>query len=834
VRQSLDGEWQLRLVSPAVGDVPAAVRATESWPASVPGCVHTDLLAAGAIPDPYLDRNEEELAWIGRQSWEYRTTVNSPSHPSGPARATGERTDLVFDGLDTVATISVNGRHVADTRNMHRRYRFDVTDAMRTGENEISVRFESAEAFAAQRRDRLGALPSIGGEPFAYVRKMACNFGWDWGPKLVTAGIWRSAALETWATARLARVRPVITMTGADAGGPAGHVAVHCDIERTGTPGPLTVVVEIAGLRASIDVGSDADTAIVEVDVPDPDLWWPRSLGDPALHDLGVTLYDRYRVLDRWHRRVGFRTVELNTSPDDAGSAFEFIVNGVPVFARGVNWIPDDCFPARVDAARYRRRLQQAVDAGVDLVRVWGGGVYESEEFYDICDEFGLMVWQDFAFACAAYPQDEELWEEVTAEADDNVARLMPHPSLVLWNGSNENIWGKRVWKGFEEQIGDRDWGLDYYVKLLPDVVHAVDPTRPYWPSSPYSLPPIDDPNAPEHGCMHIWDVWNARDYAAYADYVPRFVSEFGYAAPPAWSTLTRAVHDRPLRPDSPAVRSHFKAIDGEQKLRDRLAERFSAPADADDWHFLNQLNQAHALRCGVEHFRSHRGVCMGTIWWQLNDCWPVTSWAVIDGDGVPKPAWYALRDAYSDRLLTLQPREGGTALIAVNDSSKPWQCEVTVGRYGFDGELLAQQRVELRCAGRATTSAQLDEAVARPGDPRRELLRVQPPTGSAPAYSFFVPDREREYPALRYRLQAESSRDATLLTLQAGSLLVDTCLFVDRLKPAARIDTMLVTLLPGEQRRFRVDGLDARDLAGIGRPVIRFANDRRGLEHST
>lgn len=826
MRQSLDGEWQLRLVPPAGNDVPAVVSETESWPAAVPGCVHTDLLAAGAIPDPYLDQNEEKLAWIGRQTWEYRTTFRWASHNRA------ERTDLVFDGLDTVATVSVNGRHVADTRNMHRRYRFDVTDALRAGENEIAVRFASAEAFAAQRRDQLDALPSIGGEPFAYVRKMACNFGWDWGPKLVTAGIWRPAALETWATARLARVRPLITVAGA--GGRVGHVAVHCSIERTGTAGPLTVVVEIAGARASIDVGSDADTATLELEVRDPDLWWPRSLGEPALYDLNVTLQDRYRVLDRWRHRIGFRTIELNTSPDDAGSAFEFVVNGTPVFARGVNWIPDDCFPTRVDAARYRRRLGQAVEAGVDIVRVWGGGVYESEGFYDSCDELGLMVWQDFAFACAAYPQDEELSSEVAAEAEDNAARLMPHPSLVLWNGSNENIWGKRVWKGFEAQIGDREWGLDYYLKLLPDVVHAIDPTRPYWPSSPYSPPPIDDPNAPEHGCMHIWDVWNTRDYAVYADYVPRFVSEFGYASPPAWSTLTRAVHDEPVRPDSPGVRSHFKAIDGEQKLRDRLAERFSPPADADDWHYLTQLNQAHAVRFGVEHFRSHRGTCMGTIWWQLNDCWPVTSWAVIDGDGVPKPAWYALRDAYADRLLTLQSRAAGTALIAVNDSAKPWRCEVTVGRYDFDGNLLAQQRIDVQCASRSTAFAQLDESVARAGDPGRELLRVQPAPGAAPAYWFFVPDRDRAYPAARYRLQAESAAGGSVLTLQAGSLLVDTCVFVDRLNPAARIDTMLVTLLPGEQRRFRVDGLDVRDLTGVGRPVLRFANDRAALKHRT
>jgi beta-mannosidase len=828
VRQSLDGDWRLRRVGPAAGAVPAAfVEPDASWPASVPGCVHTDLLAAGAIPDPYLDRNEAELGWIGLQAWEYSRIVTSSPAPRG------YRTDLVFEGLDTIADVSVNGRLVARTRNMHRSYRFDVSDALRASHadvrgvepvaHDIRVRFDSAEEYALRRREALGALPSIGGEPFAYLRKMACNFGWDWGPKLVTAGIWRSAALETWSTARLALVRPLVEVTDG-----VGHVRVCCDLERIEASAEVRVVAEVDGVLATAAVPPGAVGATVDLAVADPQLWWPRGLGQPTRYDLHVRLLEGDRLLDSWHRRIGFRTVTLDTSTDDVGSAFTIVVNDSPIFARGVNWIPDDCFPSRVDDARYRDRLEQAADAGVDLLRVWGGGIYESDAFYEVCDELGLLIWQDFPFACAAYPEDAELLDEVALEAAENVARLCSHPSLVLWNGSNENVWGKKVWKGFAENIGDRDWGLGYYLRLLPDVVQAVDPTRPYWPSSPYSLPPEPDPNAPDHGCMHIWDVWNDRDYSAYAEYVPRFVSEFGYAAAPAWSTLARAVHDAPIEPSSPGVRLHFKAIDGERKMHDRLAERFTPPADVDDWHFLTQLNQAHALRFAIEHFRSHRGVCMGTIWWQLNDCWPVTSWALVDGDGVPKPAWYALRDCYADQLLTLQPRAGHTVLFAVNETGAPWQCEATVGRYRFDGELLAEQSVVLRCGVRARANVAIDPAVATAGDPRRELLRVQAGSISAPpSHTFFVPDRERAYPQAQFAVHVDNEAGEAVVTVVADSLLVDGCLFADRLSPAARVDAMLVTMLPGEQRQFRVKGLHACKAAELARPVLRFANDR-------
>ena len=358
---------------------------------------------------------------------------------------------------------------------------------------------------------------------------------------------------------------------------------------------------------------------------------------------------DPAEPLDTWTRRIGFRTVELDTSADDHGTAFTFRINGRPIFVKGANWIPDDHLLTRITRERLAHRLDQAVDANLNLVRIWGGGIYESEDFYELCDERGLLVWQDFLLACAAYPEEQPLWDELEAEAREHVARLTPHPSLVLWNGGNENLWGFMDW-GWQEDLQGRTWGFRYATELLKDVVAELDPTRPYSDGSPYSpgaaLTEVH-PNDPDHGTLHQWEVWNRVDYRVYGDDVPRFCSEFGFQGPPTWATLTRAVHAAdggPLTKDDPTFLLHQKAEDGNGKLDRGMEPHLGVPDDFADWHWAAQLNQARAVRFAIEHYRSWWPRTAGSIVWQLNDCWPVTSWAAIDGDERPKPLWYALQ----------------------------------------------------------------------------------------------------------------------------------------------------------------------------------------------
>jgi beta-mannosidase len=793
----VDG-WSLRLQDGA-GLVPAAV----------PGCVHSDLMAAGLLADPFLDRNETAAAWVGRADWTYETAL-------APFTTSHERTDLVFDGLDTVAEVTLGGTRLGAARNMHRAHRFDVTahrPATGRGPVPLTVEFTSAYTEAERVRALLGDRPNSYPEPFQYLRKMACSFGWDWGPTLVTAGIWKQVRLEHWSTARLARVTPLVTVARG-----AGRVEARIDLERTaaGSGRPLTVRLRVGGHTAEAPVPPGADRVTAVAHVPDPALWWPRGYGEQPLYDCEVTLLDPRdggAGLDRWQRRIGFRTVTLDTAPDAHGSAFTLAVNGTPLFARGVNWIPDDPLPSRVDAARYRRRLRQAADAGVDLVRVWGGGLYESDDFYDACDELGLLVWQDFLFACAAYPEEQPLRSEVEAEARENVSRLAPHPSLVLWNGNNENLWGFRDWD-WERPLAGDSWGEGYYLGLLPRIVAETDPTRPYWAGSPWSGSWDHHPNDPRHGTAHSWDVWNRQDYARYRDSVPRFVAEFGWQAPPAYATARRALSDEPLTPDSPGMLHHQKAEDGNGKLARGLAHHFPLPADFATWHYLTQVNQARAVATGVEHWRSHWPRCAGTVVWQLNDCWPVTSWAAIDGDGRPKPLYHELRRLYADRLLTVQQRPRGTVVAVVNQAAGEWAGEAVLRRTAVDGTVLAEARTPFRAAARSVAELPVPAEVLPAAGSDKELLAVR--AGDERAWWFPVPDKDFAYPAPAWDLDLATGADGSdgtgstvRVTVTARTLLRDLLLQADRLSPAATADRGLTTLLPGEQAVFTVRGWD-------------------------
>ncbi|GAA3824234.1 glycoside hydrolase family 2 protein [Sphaerisporangium flaviroseum] len=787
-------------------------------PATVPGCVHTDLLAAGLIDDPYLDDNENRLTWIGRTTWSYATSFTW--HASGDGSGGDDEIDLVCDGLDTVATVVLNGAEVASTANMHRSYRFPVRHLLREGENSLQVRFGSPYSYIDERRAELGDRPGSYDEPYQFIRKMACNFGWDWGPTLVTSGIWRRIGLHSWSGARLASVRPVVTLDGRD-----GRVQAHVTVERAagGRPAaPLVVTASVAGVTAEARLAPGERAAVLELSVPEPGLWWPRGYGEQPMYPLTVGLgpeapeQDTGENRDTWTRDIGFRSLRL----DRADDAFAIVVNDVPVFVKGANWIPDDCFPTRITPERLAQRLGQACEANLNLLRIWGGGLYESTEFYDRCDRLGLMVWQDFPFACAAYPEEEPFASEVEAEARDNIVRLAPHPSLVLWNGNNENVEGFADW-GWREKLDGRTWGAGFYYDLLPRLVADLDPARPYWAGSPYSGAPDLPPNDPSRGTVHIWDVWNREDYLRYGEYRPRFVAEFGFQGPPAYATLRRALGDDPLTPDSPGVRHHQKAIEGNAKLLRGLGDHLPAPETFDDWHYWTQLNQARAMTFGIERFRSLAPYCMGTIMWQLNDCWPVVSWAAIDGDARRKPLWYALRRVYADRLITFQ--DGGVVLV--NDRDAEWTGELSVTRLALTGEPLAKGAFQVTVPARGTLPVRFPATLATAGDPTSEVLTAR--LGEEAALRFFAEDPQVAFPEAEFDVAAEPVPGGVRVTVTARTLVRDLALFPDRLDPAAEVDDMLVTLLPGATATFLVRAPGELDPAALTRhPVLRCVNE--------
>jgi beta-mannosidase len=846
LRTELRTGWTVRAIG---GDQSGRVPGT--YPAEVPGCVHTDLMAAGVIPDPYLDGNEAVLRWMHEIDWRYAAVPHGVGlEPPGPE----ERVDLVFDGIDTVATVWLGAMHaelvearpstssghsmdgmdkveLGRTYNMHRSYRFDISPYLTGRSVELEVDLHSATAHAEAEQQRLGDLPRPYPAPYNFIRKMACSFGWDWGPDLRTAGLWKPVRLERWSVARLAQVRPVITV---DAAG-TGRVELWIELERLDPDASLTLTADILGryFESSVEVG--AETATLVVDVPEAPVWWPVGYGDQPLVDLTLTLSAADQELDRWQRRIGFRTVELNTASDDVGTAFTISINGQPVFVKGMNWIPDDHFLTRITAERIERRLDQARAANVNLLRVWGGGIYESEEFYRGCDERGMLVWQDFLMACAAYPEESPLWEEIEAEARENVVRLMPHPSVVLFNGGNENLWGEADWN-WRAALHRRTWGARYAFELFPKIVAELDPTRPYCDNSPYSPRLNGDavhPNDPDHGTHHQWEVWNHIDYTAYRSEIPRFCSEFGFQAPPAWRTLIDSVHavdGRPLDAVSDPKNDtnfllHQKADDGNGKLDRGLVPHIGVPDNFTDWHWATQLNQARAVTYAIDHYRRWWPRTAGAIVWQLNDCWPVTSWAAIDYEERPKPLWYAIRRAFAPRNVVFVTEDGIVSVVVLNDTDQAWQGELEVSRQSLNGVTLAKVIVKVSVEPRTATPIALAAELSTPENPSAEIVVARFDTLTS--VHTFVDDIELALDPSPVDVKVTRTADGYAVQVTAHSLARDVTLLADRAAADATVDKALVTLIAGQNATFQVrtNTADLEQTLG-GPPVLRTAND--------
>ena len=825
---SLQDGWT---VAATGGPVPEGIGRT-AVPAAVPGCVHTDLIDAGLIPDPYLDANETSLRWAYGVDWQYRRTLTL-----APAAA-DERVDLVFGGIDTVSRIRLGGVSIGETANMHRSYRFDVRELADGVERELVVDLFSATTYAERMVEQLGARPGANtatAAPFTFVRKMACSFGWDWGPDLRTAGLWKPVRVERWRVARFAQVRPLV---GVRPDG-TGQVEVHVDLERSGRGADrdVEVVATVAGVQASATVPAGRSAAVVVVAVPDAEIWWPVGYGAQPLSALEVRLLDGDVELDRYERRIGFRNVELDTSDDEFGTAFTLKVNGRPVFVRGANWIPDDHFLTRLTRERVGRRMDQALGAHLNLLRVWGGGVYESEDFYELADERGLLVWQDFLLACGAYAEESPLAEEIEAEARENVARLTPHPSLVLWNGGNENLWAHEDW-GWVEALKGRSWGERYARELFPAIVAELDPTRPYSdnsPSSPRRRPDEVHPNDPDHGSHHQWEVWNREDYSLYRTEIPRFCSEFGFQGPPTWRTLADFVHaadggpleSAPSPKDDPVFLVHQKAEHGNAKLDLGMARHLGIPTDFTDWLWAGQLNQARAVAYAIEHYRSWWPRTAGAIVWQLNDCWPVTSWAAVDSLERPKPLWYALRRAFAPRLLTVVERDGAAAVAVVNDTDDTWHGDLRVRLESLAGEQVSVQVVPVDAAARGVTLVPL-HASLNPTSPTAQVLVVE--LDGLRTVHTFVEDIDLALDPEALEADARAVPGGYEVRLRARSLVRDATALVDRLDPDARADEALLTLPAGAEATIRVTSAQALDVAALtSRPVLRSANDLRG-----
>ena len=683
---SLDGRWLMHENG-----------CDEMLPANVPAGVYQTLLENGKIDDPFYRANEELALPISDKDFTFTRTFDVPEDMLG-----ADELLLVCEGLDTLADVYVNGQMLGHTENMHRTFNFDVTDLLHAGENSIEIRFSSPTRYIKQAYERspyTGSPECMRG--FMHLRKTHCMFGWDWGIRLPDMGIWRSIGIRACNGAKFEDVYVRQHHNNGTVG-----LSVESNVELLSD---ADVHVEITVTAPDGQVFTQTDDDAGDLMIENPQLWWPNGYGDQPLYDVLVELKDASgAVLDTWHKRIGLRTMTMHIEKDQWGESFAPEVNGVVMFAMGADYIPEDAVLTRVKPETTRRLLEQAKEANHNSIRVWGGGHYPSDAFYDACDELGLMVWQDFMFACAAYELTDEFEENIRAEFKDNILRLRHHPSLALWCGNNEMemFAYQSTWVESPKQKSEY---IRMYEYIIPQVLKQCDPDTFYWPASPSSGGSFDDPNSPDRGDVHYWDVWHGeKPFPDYRKFYFRYASEFGFQAYPPMATINAFAKPEDQNAFSYVMEKHQRNAAANGKIMKYIAQMYLYPKDFRSLVYTSMILQADAIRYGVEHWRRNRGRCMGAIYWQLNDNWPVISWASVDYFGRWKALHYASKKFFAPVLLSAkeegeltgrtdvnfelaEPVKKTVQLSVANETRSDVTCTVKWSRRRNDSSLIEQ-----------------------------------------------------------------------------------------------------------------------------------------------
>jgi beta-mannosidase len=708
--RNIESGWQFR----AVGNTDNSD--VKQWhPAQVPGVVHTDLLHNSLIADPFDRDNEFRLQWIGLTDWEYQTTFQVDSASLGH-----DHVDLVFEGLDTFADVYLNDQSILHADNMFRRWRIPAKALLKPGPNTLRIVFHSAVTKMLPYVKSLPyVLPSISTHNFGneeniatapYTRKAPYHYGWDWGPRFLTEGIWQPVRLEVWDALRIDTFyihQQKITTDSAS-------VTADIDIE-AGKATTATLALahdELSGAQTSdgsqtLQLDAGVNHVSFPIRIAKPKLWYPVGYGAQSRYRFSAVIRTGKEVSARAELKTGLRSVELRRTPDQWGKSFEFVVNGIAVFGKGADVIPFDSFPNRVTPEIHRKILQAARDANMNMLREWGGGYYESDDFFDICDELGLMVWQEFMFGGDMVPGDVAFQENVRQEAIDQIKRIRNHPSVVIWCGNNEvetgwHHWGDRLEfkESISPEIRDRVWE-DYMVMfddILKGAVAQYGGPVPYWPSSP-SANFEEVPDNQHNGDMHYWAVWHQQAPAEdYTKQFPRFMTEYGFQSFPEMRTI-RAFANKPEDFDihSIVMQAHQKNKGGNERILTYMLREYRQPKDFASFVYLSQVQQAEIIKIGAEHLRRQKPRVMGSLYWQLNDCWPVASWASIDYYGRWKALHYYARRFYDDLLISPFLHDGKVDVYVVSDKLQPLTGSIHTRLLDFSGNVLLDQTKDMQ-----------------------------------------------------------------------------------------------------------------------------------------
>jgi len=777
-------------------------------PMRIPGDTYTALIDSGAIPDPYYGTRELDTLWVGRSDW-----LISRSLTVEPAFCDGRHVFLYADSLDTCAEVRLNGTAIAESRNMFAPLRAELGERLRPGENRIEILFRSAEAQARTLRERLPyPLPHtvypVQSPHRNLLRKVQCHGGWDWGPCLMVSGVYGPIYLGSCSLGRIEYVTTESRRIGR-----AWQLAVEVEYfayEQARVP--LQIAAGGASLDRRVEVRPGANRLAEVLELPDVEPWWPAGYGGQPLYTLSVAVGDERRELE-----IGFRTLDLILEDDAAGRGMSFVVNGRRVFCKGANWIPTDALPARQTVERCERLLADAAAANMNMLRVWGGGQYESEGFYRLCDRKGILVWQDFMFSCSTYPAEPWFLDTVAGEVSHQVKRLKHHPSLAIWCGNNENL-GALGW--FPETRDNLERYRRDYERLNDEVVGALvrelDPGRPWWPGSPSAGPGdyTDNWHDDSKGDMHYWSVWHeGRSFEAYYEVVPRFCSEFGFQSFPSLDTVRRYAPEDQWNVTSPVMEHHQRSPRGNTVIVETMSRYFRLPESFEDFLYLSQVQQALAIKTAVEYWRSSRPRCMGALYWQLNDLWPGASWSSIEHSGKWKPVHYAARRFFAPVHVAAHCADGQTLrVVGLNDTAQARPGRLHLRLLDFAGHARLEEEMAVELAAEAATPLWARAVRDLPVRPEEAFLAVRflsegGGKGAAAAVAvhnelFLVPYKRCALP--RAEIASRISMEADEALIELASDLPAFFVTLDSGAVPGVFTDNLFALLPGEPRSIR------------------------------
>jgi len=777
----------------------------ERWyPAKVPGTVHTDLLNNALIPDPFFGDHEKQLQWIEEKSWEYRCDFDCPRNIRDKKNII-----LIFKGLDTYTSVYMNNKLILETDNMFREYEINIKPHLKATGNQLLILFHPA---AQKGKELAKKLPfTLPGDEKVFSRKAQYHYGWDWGPRFVTAGVWRTAMIRAWDDAVLDA--PVIRQISQSADNAHFMTIVTLNVTTAGR-----YKLQVSGSAEDdfaksieIDLPEGSSTHRLDFNIPQPRLWWCTGLGEPTLYTVYISLLKDDRLTDRFRQRIGIRTLELVQEKDEKGESFYFKLNGIKVFMKGANVIPNDNFLPRVRYAKYDSLTSLATSVNMNMLRVWGGGVYEDDAFYDLCDAKGLLVWQDFMFACAMYPGDTAFLNNVEAEVRDNVERLRNHPSLAIWCGNNEIDEGWHNWgwqKQYAYSVADSTTVWGYYQELfnkrIPAILADSDPTRPYHPSSPRigwgrkeSLVQAD---------AHYWGVWwGMEPFETYEKKIGRFMSEYGFQGFPDPMTIQSFTTPPDRILDSPVMKVHQKHPTGFETIRTYMDREFKIPDDIDHYNYVSQLLQAYGITKAIDAHRRAKPWCMGTLYWQLNDCWPVVSWSSTDYFLRKKALHYFLQRSFAPVMVSVISKENTLSVYIISDKPDRISGTLVLNLVDFSGKSYFKKEIpgiSLENESMNVFEMPVDQILSGqlPGNVVLHAAFKQSETAVAGHTWYFTTPKNLNLPKPDYTISWQNQKERAFLEIKARNLLKNVYLHVpDQDIPFSE---NFFDLLPGQSKR--------------------------------